>query len=501
MSGKRVLGLVVVILSLLLGLSALQGGQGLPFTRQNLKVNGEIIGKISEDLDGDNLVDLILFYLEGEDENSRKMVGFFKQQKDLGFDTIPQQIFRLDEKASVVDLADIDKDGTKELLFLTEDGVYYYSLEGGVLSSEPSLLITAANFLTSPENSIMLWDFCLDWGDDKDNLLLIPQRKGYDVWRGSQQGGFERKARLRFKPDISLRASPGELRQDRGLIGFSYNIPGLVLADYNGDGEDDMLMLQKDKIYVFLPKEDGDHGEQADKVISLKSKNKEDNPEIKLEDINGDGIVDLILNESKGDLEKGSKTKISIYLGKKGDGFDLDTPHQTISSEKEASDVSFCDLDDDGKKEMIMPSYGFSLGSVVKMLLSKSLKFNLYIRSLGKENTYPDRPNREMKLSVKVSLSGSGDEDNQALEFSGDFNGDGLGDLFFASGDNILKFFLGRRGDFFADKPQYEMGIEVPAGRSMIIDLNKDDKSDMIISFGKERGELKGKVVVLFSNM
>jgi hypothetical protein len=144
-----------------------------------------------------------------------------------------------------------------------------------------------------------------------------------------------------------------------------------------------------------------------------------------------------------------------------------------------------------------MYSWGFNIGSMVKALLTKSVKFDLYIRSLGKDDIYPDKPNREMKLSMKVSF-GNSDEDNFALDLSGDFNGDGLNDLFFAGGDNILKIFTGRKGDFFADKPQYEMGIEIPTGNCKIIDLNNDNKSDIVFSFG-EKKDLKGKMVILFS--
>ncbi|MCJ7508274.1 MAG: VCBS repeat-containing protein, partial [candidate division Zixibacteria bacterium] len=235
-------------------------------------------------------------------------------------------------------------------------------------------------------------------------------------------------------------------------------------------------------------------------VLTLKPKDKEEeNIDFKIEDINGDGIIDLAVNQSGGDLEKGFKSKISIYLGKEGEGLNLDSPHQVISSEKEQSSVELYDLNKDGKKEMIVSGAGFNIGSMIKILLAKSVKLDFDVRSLGKNDIYPDQPNRKIKLNIKVSF-GSSDEDNLAMDPSGDFNGDGLNDLFFAGGDNMLKFFLGRKGDFFADKPQYELGIEIPAGNCKIIDLNNDNRSDIVFSFG-EKKELKGKMVILFSKM
>ena len=159
---RKIFCLVFAILFLSLGLTQIWADEGFKFRRQNLKVNGEIIGKIYEDLDGDSLVDLVVFYLEGEDENQKRMVGFFKQQKDLGFDTIPHQTFELDKKASVVDLADIiGNDSKKELLFLAEDGVYYYSLGEGFFNETPLLLFSSRNFLPAEEGDIMIWDLTI----------------------------------------------------------------------------------------------------------------------------------------------------------------------------------------------------------------------------------------------------------------------------------------------------------------------------------------------------
>ncbi|MBE9573234.1 MAG: VCBS repeat-containing protein [Proteobacteria bacterium] len=497
---NRSLCLFSTVLLLSFSFGQLWADEDHRFKRQNLKVNGEIIEKMYEDLDGDSLVDVLIFYLEGEDENTKRMVGLFKQQTDSGFDTIPHQVFELDRKASVVDMADLDKNGKKELLFLAGDGVYYYSLNGGGFNEKPSLLFSTTNFLPSPEEDIMIWDFCPDF-EDEDELVIVPQMRGYDIWSEESQGEFVRKSKLRFKPDISLNSSSGKLDQDRGSIRLSYKIPGLIFTDYNKDEKEDILILGEDKMYVFLSKGDALFQEEADEVIAWKSNGEEEEQDFQIEDINGDGIIDLVLNVSGGDLEKGVKSKTSIYLGKGATGFDLDSPHQIISSEKEASGVLLCDLNGDGRKEMIMPSMGFSIGSVVKMLVTKSFKFNLYIRSLGKDDIYPDKPNQKMKLSFKVSFGGSDDFSGiEADDFSGDFNGDGLNDFFYVAGDNVLRFFLGSRGDFFTDKPQYKMGIEIPASRHKIIDFNNDNKSDIVFSFANKE-DLKNKIVILFSRM
>ncbi|MGB7063190.1 MAG: VCBS repeat-containing protein [Candidatus Zixiibacteriota bacterium] len=405
----------------------------------------------------------------------------------------------MDREASVVDLEDIDGDTKKELLFLAGDGVYYYSLGEGSFNKAPSLLFSAESFFVSPEEEVMIWDFCPDL-EDGDQLVIVPQMNGYGVWAREGVGEFVHQGKLRFKPDISLNSSPGKSDQDRGSIRFSYRIPGLIFADYNMDNDEDILMLGEEKIYVFLSKGGALFQEEADEVIAWRSKAEGEKQDFQIEDLNGDGIIDLVLNESGGDLEKGVKSKTRICMGEGSAGFRLDSPHQIISSEKEASEVSFYDLDKDGKKEMIMASWGINIGSMVKVLLTKSFKFSLYIRSLTAGDLYPKKPDREMGLSIKVSLGGSDNSDNQEVDLSGDFDGDGLNDLFFAAGDNILRFFLGRKGDFFAKKPQYEMGIEIPPGRNEIIDLDNDDRSDIVFSFA-DREDLKNKIVILFSKM
>ncbi|MCJ7577468.1 MAG: hypothetical protein MUO91_03345, partial [candidate division Zixibacteria bacterium] len=88
---KELFYLFSAILFLFSGLTHLWADDGFRFKRQNLKVDGEIIGKMYEDLDGDSLIDLVVFSLQGEEGNSKRMVGFFKQQSGSGFDTIPHQ--------------------------------------------------------------------------------------------------------------------------------------------------------------------------------------------------------------------------------------------------------------------------------------------------------------------------------------------------------------------------------------------------------------------------
>ena len=497
---KTTFCLIWLIVFCCLGLAQSGSAQSLNFKRQNLKVNGNIIGKMYKDVDGDSLIDIIVFYLEGKEDNSKRMVGFFKQQKSSGFDTIPNQTFNLDKKASVVGLSDVNRDGKKELLFLSEDGVYFYGINGGTFDEKPSLLFSAGSFLPAPEENVLKWDFCVDM-DNKDQTIIIPQRKGYEIWTRNGQGEFVSKGKLKLKPIISISAGSAQLEQNRGSIHLSYDMPGLTLVDYNKDGKTDILVIQENKIYIFLSKEDGSFGEQADKVLALKAKDKENEQrDIKLDDINGDGAIDLIINESGGNMEKGMKSKTSIYLGKGAEGFNLNSLHQVISSEKEASEVSFHDLNKDGKKEMIASSFGFNVGSMIKVLLTKSLKFGLYVSSLEKNDIYPQEPNCKMKLSMKVSFDNesNGSSGVQEGDFSGDFNGDGLSDLFYVAGDNILRFFLGKKRVFFSDKPDYEMGMEIPADYHKIINLNNDNRSDIIFSF-PEKKDMKNKLVVLFS--
>jgi len=494
---KTAFCLVWLVVFCCLGLAQPGSAQSLNFKRQNLKVKGDIIRKIYEDVDGDSLIDIIVFYLEGKEDNSKRMVGFFKQQKSSGFDTIPNQTFNLDKKASAVELSDINEDGKKELLFLSEDGVYFYWINGGIFDEKPSLFFSAGSFLPAPEEDVLKWNFCIDT-ENKGQTIIIPQRKGYEIWTRSGQGEFVSKGKLKLKPIISISAGSGQLEQSRGSIHLSYDMPGLALADYNKDDKTDIVVMQENRIYIFLSKQDGSFGEQADKVLALKAKDKEEEQQdIKLDDINGDGAIDLVINESGGNMEKGMKGKMSIYLGKGAEGFSLELPHQVISSEKEASEVSFHDLNKDGKKEMIASSFGFNISSMIKVLLTKSLKFGLYISSLEKNDIYPKEPNCKMKLSMKVSFDND-NSNNTDLDFTGDFNGDGLNDFFYVAGDNILRFFLGREGIFFTDKPQYEMGLEIPAGESKVIDLNNDNRSDIVFSF-EERKDLKNKMVVLFS--
>jgi len=76
---SKLLCLFSTIFFLSFGLTHLWADEGFRFKRQNLKVNGEIIEKMYVDLDSDSLIDVLVFYLEGEDENFKRMIGLAKR--------------------------------------------------------------------------------------------------------------------------------------------------------------------------------------------------------------------------------------------------------------------------------------------------------------------------------------------------------------------------------------------------------------------------------------
>ena len=87
----------------------------------DIEAHDKITEVLAEDLDGDGRKDLLL--LLGRE------VRIYFQREAGGFPAEPDQRFRIDPRAVVMDLGDVLGDGTKQIAFIRDDGVYAYPMK------------------------------------------------------------------------------------------------------------------------------------------------------------------------------------------------------------------------------------------------------------------------------------------------------------------------------------------------------------------------------------
>jgi hypothetical protein len=122
------LSFVLVVLALSLAVSALVSPSSvaalpgpMKLTRFEIEGRDKITEVLIEDLDGDGLKDLVLLLGREVRVHFQRAPGIFQSE--------PDQRFKIDPRAVVMDLGDVFATGkTKQVAFIRDDGVYAYKL-------------------------------------------------------------------------------------------------------------------------------------------------------------------------------------------------------------------------------------------------------------------------------------------------------------------------------------------------------------------------------------
>lgn len=294
----------------------------------------------------------------------------------------------------------------------------------------------------------------------------------------------------------------------------------LFLADLDIDGRQDIAWISKGKINYFSQLSDGKYTTEQKTLAlatsiyglswwqiresdgqSLDQSNLIHRVVEQIKDINGDGLVDVIVRftQSSGVLDRANNYE--FYLGFTNKYGQLEfpkTPNTTIEADGTLTGLKIIDVNNDEKFEVLLSSFELSVSNIIGALLSGGIDQNVLLFSLDEHDAYEEDAliSKEVELSFSLTSGQSG----QPIVLLTDVNGDELQDLILSEDEEQLNIFLGQSSSRLFNRKASKHELLLPKNGALFDhhDINHDGKEDFIMRYGRlDDNNMANKVTIL----
>lgn len=364
-------------------------------------------------------------------------------------------------------------------------------------------------FLLNKSSFITKTDFIQDVNNDGIDDIILPDFEQTNLWLGSTS-----------TPEYYYQAIAinTEAELIRGSVNFSPT--KLFLADLNVDGLQDIAWISKGTINYFsqtvigkfsssqktlalaeaiygldwwqLREADGQSPDQSDLTHRVVEQ---------IKDVNGDGLVDVIVRftQSSGVLDRANNYE--FYLGYTNENDQLEFPktaNTVIKADGTLTGLKIVDANNDNKFEVLLSSFELSVSNIIGALLSGGIDQNVLLFALNNNDVYEEDAviSKEVELSFSLTSGQSG----QPIVLLTDVNGDDSQDLILSSGEDRLNVFLGQKSSKLFNRKASKHKLLLPKNGALFehADLNHDGKEDFIMRYGRLDDEsMANKVTIL----
>lgn len=478
------------IATLTLALLAQGGTHGAEWT-----IPGEARSLHFADVDGDGDLDALLVASREIDGRPRRSVHVF-ERTESGLPSQPTREIDVPNAALFMDLADLDGDGSTELLLVDQAGLV--ALGCGANAADPERVIAVESFFRSASSpSLPELEVASDFDRDGSVDVLLPSRAGYAYCRGNGKGAFEAAVPIDAATRHGVRSGENvDFRATARLARAS-------AIDWEGDGVGDLVLAFEEKlmrVVLAAGKAPSATALLLDLTNVLAQEDKDAQGLVQtaatLHDIDHDGACDLVLTRraARTNLLAGMNTRTLLFLAADLNGRDDVKPRQAIRTEGLSTRPIFTDFDRDGADDLVLCTVKADALSKLKEQILDQADVTLLVFPFDRdEQRFASEPIASESLVMPSSaLLASGAA--AYVTFTADYDGDGRPD--FAAYDARAKRLSVRRGIeesglfsstpiAFDDDPCFEATVELP-GPFHGVDADGDGKPE-IVSCGGSR--------------
>jgi hypothetical protein len=464
-----------LLLSTLVSPQVLAKAKKLNFHKSQQSAEQKVTGKLLYLNEQNGDVDLLI-----HDDNS---FSYYPHIAKEGL-TQQAQIIATPDNAQFYNQAKLANKSNEVIVYLTSDAVMSYDIEEKTISK---LLAVDTLYKYQRDFEISFGEFVQDFNQDGLSDFITYSLDTTHVYLQNTDGSFTHQ---------SLAISP---RIEKSGVGIKFSPQNFYHADFNHDDKKDIAFQVDDQLTVFTQKEDKSFNDKSI-VVTLNAHLENKNSAIKkqqgekaadvnletIEDINGDGLVDIVTKES---VREGMMSRTNVLMVRYGFINDGVMNYKKEADGKATFDgegmIKFKDVDGDGLKDYYTLSVEMGIGTMMS-LMSGSIDMDLRFYKLGKNGKYIKKPSYENEVEMLMS-SGS---DNEVLTDVSDFNGDGINDLILKTDDDEFTIYSGSKGKRLFGKRGADYEISLPQSvRTEIKDFNGDGKADILFLYGKHYDE------------
>jgi hypothetical protein len=387
--------------------------------------------------------------------------------------------------AQFFDQAKIAGHSGGQLVSLTTEGVAHYQPAD---KRWRKLVTSSSLYRVVDTKRLRRLEFSHDLNNDQLTDFLLPDFNGYQLWLQQADGSF---GHYELTIDSQMQA----FDEDPTYIARK---PWVV--DLNLDGRTDIAFAKDDTLQLFLQQADGSFPSQATALalgVGLTPDNQAQlrggdgrsfkgliiNRLQRLMDVNGDSVVDLVVQQQQYIDAMEQNYSYHIHYGQKGAaGVSFQQkPNQTISTSGVQFDVNFVDLDNDKRVDFYTPAAQIGVRSIIRALVAGTANVELQFYKQQADGSFGSKPVYSQDVTVEISI-GSGQVNMPLATVLK--NAAGVASLVVGDGEDTLRTFAPVAAKLFSDKstkqqqPMPKRGMD-----ALVVDLNGDGKEDLVLPF------------------
>ncbi len=472
---------------------------------EHLAVDGEVRHVEAVDLDGDGTLEVVASVIKGLGPSARRSWAVFWKGAAGTYAATPDLVVEPASDVCAYDFANVDDRPGAELLEVTPAGVRARSFTGKVLGG-PRVLIAEGNlFVRAAKEELPRLRVVQPLGARLPQAVLMPTSGGLSIY-ARDTGAFTKRARLALEVGQSIglpRRSQSELL-NQGLPAFAVTtqFPEVRVVELNGDQLPDLAVIEGETLRGYFQTDAGFAPEPSlEHTFALRTpKEIDDNAQVNvmLADLDGDRRADAVLTKHISKGISSAKTTVAIY-GATAAGFPTKAD-QTIETDGAAvAAVQLADVTGDGRPDLLVPSAQMGLFAIIRVLTSSSMRVDFHLHAMAATGkTFAPKPTATRDLSFQLNLN-ENNSDLQAVDMSGDFDGDGHADLAFGVGREELALYRGGKAtELFSSDAMATVSVRA-FGHALAANLDGGPRSALVLWYPETKGHQQELAVVRFT--